>query len=89
MIDTYNAGYLDGVDTRDIAVKSLPSGNPAGGRVCQSDETLKDLAGALLDGIVVAQELEELFAVGTSLATEARTGENNTADHAGTQRAVL
>jgi hypothetical protein len=89
MVDTHNAGDLDGVDTRDIAVKSLPSGNPAGGRVCQSDETLKDLAGALLDSIIMANELEELFAVGASLATETRTGENNTADHAGAQRAVL
>lgn len=84
-----NAGDLDSVNARNIAVETLPPGNPAGGRVCQSDETLKDLAGALLDSIVVAQELEELFAVGTSLATEARTGKNNAADHAGTQRAVL
>jgi hypothetical protein len=86
---THNAGDLDGINTRNIAVESLPPGNPAGGRVCQSDEALKDLAGALLDSIIMANELEELFAVGASLATETRTGENNTADHAGAQRAVL
>jgi hypothetical protein len=89
VVCTYNSGDFDGIDARNIAVESLPPGNPAGGWVCQSDEALKDLAGALLDSIVVAQELEELFAVGASLATEARTGKNNAADHAGAQRAVL
>jgi len=86
---TYNASNLDGVDTRDIAVEALPPGYPAGSGVGKSDEALKDLAGTFLDGIVVAGELKELFAVGTSLTAEARTWEDNAADHAGAQRAVL
>lgn len=86
---THNAGDLDGVDTRNIAVESLPPGNPAGAGVSQSDEALKDLAGAFLDGIVVTRELQELFAVGTSFTAEARAWKDDAADHAGAQRAVL
>lgn len=85
----YNAGDLDGVDTRDITVESLPPGYPAGGRIGKSDEALEDLAGTFLNGIVVARQLKELFAVGTSFTAEARTWEDNAADHAGAQRAVL
>lgn len=86
---THNAGDLDGVDTRDVAVESLPPGNPAGTGVCQSDEALKDLAGAFLNGVVVTRKLEELFAVGTSFTAEARAWKDDAADHAGAQRAVL
>jgi len=87
--NTYNTGNLDGVDSRDIAVESLPSGNPARARVCQSDEALEDLAGAFLDGVVMAREFEKLFAVGTSFTAEARAWKDDAADHAGAQRAVL
>ena len=87
--NTYNAGNLDGVDSRDIAVESLPSGDPARTRVCQSDEALKDLAGAFLDGVVMTREFEKLFAVGTSFTAEARAWKDDAADHAGAQRAVL
>jgi len=86
---TYDAGNLDSVDTRNVAVESLPPGDPAGSRVGQSDEALKDLAGALLNGVVVTGELKELLAVGTSLTAEARTWKDDAADHTGAQRAVL
>jgi hypothetical protein len=80
---------LDGIDTSNVAVQTLPSGNPTSSRIGQSDKTLKDLTGALLDGVVVASQLEELFAVGASLTTEAGTWQDDAADHAGAQRAVL
>ncbi|THW93896.1 Metallo-dependent phosphatase [Aureobasidium pullulans] len=68
---------------------ALPSGDPARARVGKSNQALEDLAGAFLDGVIVAGQLEELFTVGASLAAEARTRKDDAADHAGAQRAVL
>lgn len=84
-----NASDLDSVNASDVAVQALPSGDPARARVGKSDQALEDLAGAFLNGVVVAGQLEELFTVGASLAAEARTRKDDAADHAGAQRAVL
>lgn len=86
---THNASDLDSVNASDVAVQALPSGDPARARVGKSDQALEDLAGAFLNGVVVAGQLEELFTVGASLAAEARTRKDDAADHAGAQRAVL
>ena len=86
---TYDSSDLNSVDTRNIALQTLPSGDPASGGVGESDKSLVDLAGALLDGVFVAGQFEELVAVWAALATELGRGHDDAADHAGAQLAVL
>jgi hypothetical protein len=62
--------YLCGIDTGNVAVETLPLGDPRFGRVGQGDEALEDLGGAALDLVRRAREVEELFAVGASFVTE-------------------
>lgn len=53
-----------------VVVQALPPSHPAGGWITHRNQTLKDLGGAFLDGIVVSTELENGFAIGTAVAHE-------------------
>lgn len=61
---------LDGIDALDIVVQALPLGDPGLGGVGERNEALVDLAGAVVDSIWVAFQVEELFAVGAALLSE-------------------
>ena len=80
---------LDGIHTRDIALESLVSRDPAPRCVAHSDHTLEDLAGALLDGFDVAGELEEGLAVGAAILLELLLGADDGAHHTRAHVAVL
>ena len=67
----------------------MPARDPAEGGISQGDQALVDLACALLDGIFMAGQLEELFAVWATFATELGLWHYDAAHHAGAQHAVL
>lgn len=81
--------HLDGIDAGHIALKALPSSNPALARVANGDEALEDLARTVGDAFGVAAELEELFAVGAAEVGELLRRLYDGADHAGAHVAVL
>lgn len=87
--DTYNTSNLDSIHPGHITVQSLPTRNPARGGVDEGDEALVYLARAFLDAVLVAGELEELFAVWAAFAAEFGRGHDDAADHAGAEAAVL
>jgi hypothetical protein len=63
--------HLDGVHAWDVVVETLPLGDPRLGRVRESDDTLKDLRRAALDGVLRALQVEELLTVGAPIVAEA------------------
>lgn len=65
---------LDGIDALDIVVQALPLGDPRLGGVGERNEALVDLAGTVVDGIWVAFQVEELFAVGTAFLSKTLYG---------------
>lgn len=65
------AGDLDGVDAADVAVETLPLGDPGARWVGERDDALEDLGRAALDLVLGAGEVQELFAVGAALVAEA------------------
>ena len=68
------ARHLDGIDALDVIVQALPLGDPGLGGVGERDKALVDLAGAVVDGVRVAFQVEELFAVGAALLSETLYG---------------
>jgi hypothetical protein len=65
------------------------TGNPALARIRDRHESAENLACAFLDGLLVASELNPLFAVGAAGLNELLLGADDRADHASTHVALL
>lgn len=68
--ETHCSRHLGSICPSNVVVQPLPPRNPAGGRVTDGDQALKDLRGAFLNSIVIPTELEDVFAVRTAVAHE-------------------
>jgi hypothetical protein len=67
---TNRAHDLNGIHALDVAVETLPLGNPGLRRVGECDQTLEDLGGAFLDCLLRVSEREKTFAVRTTFLEE-------------------
>jgi hypothetical protein len=66
----HHARHFDGIHARNVALQTLPPGHPAGPFISERDQAFEDLRRAFLDGIAVAAEAEDMFAIGTAFAHE-------------------
>lgn len=80
---------LSRVDARDVSFQALIPRDPAPLCVRDGDEALEDLRCAVVDLLGVANQLENVLAVGTALLKELLMGSDDGADHAGAHVALL
>lgn len=83
-----NAFYLHSVASWHVALQALPSRDPAPRCIADGDETLKDLARALRNHVLVTTELKERT-VRAALAEKLLLGLDDGANHASAHVAEL
>lgn len=62
--------HLGGICPSNIVIQPLPARDPAGSRVTNGDQALKNLRGTFLDGIVISTQLKDIFAIRAAVAHE-------------------